>query len=118
MVVSLPLGDAARIRVEQGSIVFWGTGERVAAKVGSAWGVSVGGGVSVGVSVAGSGVEVGIAACVCATSVSATATAVFCTSTALIVGTAGVAPQALTKIPITNTIEITLTCFIFQPQQF
>ena len=108
--VSLPFGDAERILVEQGSTVVcgtaaWGMDVKVASNVESASGVFVDGGVSVGGSVGGNGVAVGIAACVCATTVSAAAIAVLYTSVGLTVGTAGVAPHALTKTAIVRMIE-------------
>jgi len=84
---------------------------KVACDVGSESGVSVARGVfvtaSVGVkvSVGGNGVAVGMAACVCATRVNAAATAVFCTSTALMVGTDGAALQALAKTVIKRMSE-------------
>ena len=108
--VSLPcLG--ARTRVAHGSpppafaLVGGKVDVNVTFRVGRGTGVSVGRGVSVGVSVGGRGVFVGMAAWVCATMVNAAATAVFCTSTALIVGVAGAAPQAL-MINVVKTMTV------------
>lgn len=84
---------------------------KVASDVGSESGVSVTrgvfvtAGVAVEVAVGGNGVAVGMAACVCATTVNAAAIAVFCTSTALMVGTAGAALQALAKTVIKRMSE-------------
>ena len=104
MIVSLPLGDAARILVEQGSTplgaVVGGIDVKVTSRVGSASGVSVGASVGDAVSVGGRGVFVGMAAWVCATAVKAAATAVLCTSSTVMDGVAGVAPQATRDMPV------------------
>ena len=81
-------------------------GTRFASDVGDGGGVIVDVGVGSGVSVGGMGVFVGMAACVSATIVNAAETAVDCISAGLMVGSAGVAPHALTTIARTVMVEI------------
>jgi len=113
MTVSLPSGFE-RTLVAQGSVpellllTEAVVGEEMTtevAEVGKGRGVLVGKGVWVGGSVGGAGVAVGMAACVSATMVNAAATAVFCTSTACMVGAAGV-PHALLSKAMTTMVRL------------
>jgi hypothetical protein len=91
MIVSRPCGADSTL-VAHGSALGSAVGGAevgLIAGVGEEMGVSVKMGVAVRVAVGGSGVAVGMAACVCATIVDAAEIAVDCTSSALIVGTAG-----------------------------
>jgi len=82
-------------------------------EVGRGSGVFVGRAVGAGVSVGGRGVAVGMAAWVCATMVCAAATAVFCTSTACMVGAAGLL-HALMSIAMTATMRMEKRFMFFE----
>lgn len=114
MTVSRPRG-ADNTLVLQGSafgFVVGGRGVELIAGVGEATGVSVNTGVNVKVAVGGSGVAVGMAAWVCATIVEAAEIAVPCTSSALMVGTAGCPPQPLISVARTTAIVRVLNNFM------
>ena len=102
--------------MEQGSTllgaVVGGTVIDVTSTVGLVRGVSVGSGVGDAVSVGGGGVSVGMDACVCATAVKAAATAVLCTSSTVIEGGAGVAPQAAKTMPVNRVRKRMVIFFI------
>ena len=104
-------GDPERILVAQGSppdvLVAIGAGEKLASSVGNGSGVFVGKSVWVGISVGGNGVAVGMAAWVCAIIVDAAETAVFCTSTALMVGTGSAAHALRIKASMTTDEKMT-----------